>query len=154
MFNRIQTQNFTVEVWEWICNFTQHFIMDVITYPRAAMVCMAKYIITNSFIFCCCICFVRNVVVFDFNLEVCHCYFHFHFQSFNGKSIISKELVVHKRYCVKPSYTVISWAIYVKCVENGESLWSLRWRHNGDDSVSNRQPHDCLFNRLFKRRSK
>ena len=23
----------TVEVWEWICNFTPHYIMDVITYP-------------------------------------------------------------------------------------------------------------------------
>ena len=31
---------------------------------------------------------------------------------------------------------------------------SLQWRHNGHDSVSNHQPHDCLFNRLFRRRSK
>ena len=31
---------------------------------------------------------------------------------------------------------------------------SLKWRHNGRDSVSNHQPHDCLFNRLFKRRLK
>ena len=30
----------------------------------------------------------------------------------------------------------------------------LRWRQNGRDSVSNHQPHDCLFNRLFRRRSK
>ena len=30
----------------------------------------------------------------------------------------------------------------------------LRWRHNGHDSVSNHQPHDCLLNRLFRRRSK
>ena len=30
----------------------------------------------------------------------------------------------------------------------------LRWRHNGCDSVSNHQPHDCLLNRLFRRRSK
>ena len=29
-----------------------------------------------------------------------------------------------------------------------------RWRHNGHDSVSNHQPHDCLLNRLFRRRSK
>ena len=28
------------------------------------------------------------------------------------------------------------------------------WRHNGRDSVSNHQPHDCLLNRLFRRRSK
>ena len=32
--------------------------------------------------------------------------------------------------------------------------FSLRWRHNGRDGVSNHQPHDCLLNRLFGRRSK
>ena len=31
---------------------------------------------------------------------------------------------------------------------------SLLWRHNGHDSVSNHQPHDCLLNRLFRRKSK
>ena len=31
---------------------------------------------------------------------------------------------------------------------------SLQWRHNGNDSVSNHQPHNCLLNRLFRRRSK
>ena len=30
----------------------------------------------------------------------------------------------------------------------------LQWRHNGCDSVSNHQPHDCLLNRLFRCRSK
>ena len=30
----------------------------------------------------------------------------------------------------------------------------LQWRHNGRDSVSNHQPHDCLLNRLFRRRSR
>ena len=38
------------------------------------------------------------------------------------------------------------------------SFWSLgstlRWRHNGHDSVSNNQPQDCLLNRLFRRISK
>ena len=32
--------------------------------------------------------------------------------------------------------------------------WSLQWRHDGRDSVSTHQPHDCLLNRLFRRRSK
>ena len=35
-----------------------------------------------------------------------------------------------------------------------EAVVTLRWRHNGRDSVSNHQPHDCLPNRLFRRRSK
>ena len=34
------------------------------------------------------------------------------------------------------------------------AIWALRWRHNGCNSVSNHQPHDCLLNRLFRRRSK
>ena len=29
----------------------------------------------------------------------------------------------------------------------------LHWRHNARDVVSNHQPHDCLLNRLFRRRS-
>ena len=31
---------------------------------------------------------------------------------------------------------------------------SLQWRHNEHDGVSNHQPHDCLLNRFFRRRSK
>ena len=30
---------------------------------------------------------------------------------------------------------------------------TLRWRHNGHDGVSRHQPHDCLPNCLFRRRS-
>ena len=32
--------------------------------------------------------------------------------------------------------------------------WSLRWRHNDHDGLSYHQPHGCLLNRLFSRRSK
>ena len=31
---------------------------------------------------------------------------------------------------------------------------TLQWRHNGCDDVSDHQPHECLPNRLFRRRSK
>ena len=31
---------------------------------------------------------------------------------------------------------------------------SLRWRHNDYAGVSNHQPHGCLLNRLFRRKSK
>ena len=30
---------------------------------------------------------------------------------------------------------------------------TLQWRHNEPDSVSDHQPHGCLLNRLFRRRS-
>ena len=32
--------------------------------------------------------------------------------------------------------------------------FSLQWHHNERDGVSNHQPHDCLLNRSFRRRSK
>ena len=35
-----------------------------------------------------------------------------------------------------------------------ESSDSLHWRHNDHGGVSNHQPHGCLLNRLFRRRSK
>ena len=30
---------------------------------------------------------------------------------------------------------------------------SLQWRHNESDGVPNHEPHDCLLNHLFRRRS-
>ena len=34
------------------------------------------------------------------------------------------------------------------------AIHALQWRHNEHDGVSNHQPHDCLLNRLYRRRSK
>ena len=42
-----------------------------------------------------------------------------------------------------------SW-IFISKIEE----FTLRWRHNGHDGVSNHQPRDCLLNRLFRCRSK
>ena len=33
-------------------------------------------------------------------------------------------------------------------------IWPLQWHYNGRDGVSNHKPHDCLLDRLFRRRSK
>ena len=49
---------------------------------------------------------------------------------------------------------------YVNAVNWGEPdgnelfVVSLQWRHNDHDGVSNHQPHGCLLNCLFRRRSK
>ena len=60
-------------------------------------------------------------------------------------------------------YTATSWQnhnktkhIRVMCTFYGICcvVATLEWRHNGRDSVSNHQPHDCLLNRLFRRRPK
>ena len=69
----------------------------------------------------------------------------------------SQEISSHNIYLVVPKYpgfstrrvnNVLRWA------SNPFEGAPLRWRHNGRDSVSNHQPHDCLLNRSFRRRSK
>ena len=42
----------------------------------------------------------------------------------------------------------------VRAVTNSMAGMALHWRHNDHGGVSNHQPHGCLFNRLFWRRSK
>ena len=55
---------------------------------------------------------------------------------------IFKEIVIFLKACGTPTgEREIPWG-------------SLRWRHNGCDSVSYHQPHHCLLNRLFRRRWK
>ena len=43
------------------------------------------------------------------------------------------------------SVAIMDWSIV---------LIALQWHHNGCDGVSNRRPHHCLLNSLFRRRSK
>ena len=62
---------------------------------------------------------------------------------------ISVYLPVRRRYNAVSYNTIL----------NITMLWpswniALQWRHNGRDGVSNHQSHDCLLNRLFRRRSK
>ena len=45
-------------------------------------------------------------------------------------------------------------SISLNAISKVLSLHPLQWRQNGRDSVSNHQTHDCLLNRLFRRRSK
>ena len=42
---------------------------------------------------------------------------------------------------LRVSHAIVAWS-------------SLHWRHNDHDGVSNHQPHVCLLNRSFRRRSK
>ena len=50
--------------------------------------------------------------------------------------------------CLRPPGTTLSHEVQDFFIR------TLHWRHNGHDSASNHQPHDCLLNRLFRRRSK
>ena len=62
------------------------------------------------------------------------------------------NLFLTKKYCI---YGEQHW----KMKSNINKKWSscfrpLQWRHNDRDGVSNHQHHHCLFNRLFRHRSK
>ena len=71
-------------------------------------------------------------------------------------------VLVHRRLCRhllgrrESEWPILFWS------ESVISLWeegrggtvALQWRNNGRDCVSNHQPHHCLLNRLFGRRSK
>ena len=53
-----------------------------------------------------------------------------------------------------------AWSLYYpiwylnKMLLCSTDVYTLHWRHNGRDSVSNHQPHDCVLNHLFRRKSK
>ena len=70
-------------------------------------------------------------------------------------------------------HSLVTWSLVMNSSrEEFRRLWPKKWnddmitlyvaswlaplqrRHNGCDGVSNHQPHDCLFNRLFRRISK
>ena len=53
----------------------------------------------------------------------------------------------HKRW----SAVFRFWNVVILCFS---IITALHWRHNDHAGVSNHQPHGCLLNRLFRRRSK
>ena len=62
-------------------------------------------------------------------------------------------------HCIKGSVLwshrrVISGTLRRICCLSLFRIKTLQWRHNDHDGVSNHQPHGCLLNRLFRRRSK
>ena len=72
---------------------------------------------------------------------------------FNGMCTNTPSIFsgVSQHRCLRLSTNVSIWYIdqtSIICVEH-----TLHWSHNGHDSVSNHQPHHCLLNRLFRRRS-
>ena len=61
-------------------------------------------------------------------------------------------------YSLETRYNELFNMMHTAPQRETQSGWSLElpllWRYNGHGSVSNHQPHDCLLNRLFRRRSK
>ena len=52
------------------------------------------------------------------------------------------------------SFSKVVGHICMPCSVKRHRISTLQWRHNDQGSVSNHQPHGCLLNHLFRRRSK
>ena len=84
---------------------------------------------------------LRGLYQITVNIAIIIHYIHIH------KSILYNRHLLANRTCqltVKNMWEMHLWHF----------ICTLQWRHNGHDSVSNHQPHGCLLNRLFRRRSK
>ena len=54
----------------------------------------------------------------------------------------------------RPHYWGVWKSQWIAQLWDAKTHFTSRWRHNEHDGVSNHQPHDCLFKRLFRRISK
>ena len=70
-------------------------------------------------------------------------------------SVFTNNLIPYVYRLPRPKFRLYSSSVMQQtCWVWKYSTSSSLWRHNGGDGVSNHRPHDCLFNRLFRRRSK
>ena len=74
-----------------------------------------------------------------------------HWEVYNCRHIIIKGVA---NWLASAQWIMVVHVVGYKWLKVSENSQTLQWRHNGHDSVSNHQPHDCLLNRLFRRRSK
>ena len=84
--------------------------------------------------------------------------------SYNQHSIDFYDIFSRfSHWVARQSYDWYNWSNVSKvtlkmgkngAVTNNKTRIALLWCHNGRDGVSNHQPHQCLLNRLFRRRSK
>ena len=85
--------------------------------------------------------------------------FETHYLNINPKHYITGKLI----WYVTCDWWLIKMAVIYTSIgsicmnpnhRNTHIFLPLQWHHNGGDGVSNHKPHDCLLNRLFRRRSK
>ena len=67
-------------------------------------------------------------------------------------STLYKILIIYISVNLRCIWRVVSLLVDIE--SSNLFAYTLQWRHNRRDGVSNRQPHDCLLNRLIRRRSK
>ena len=92
-----------------------------------------------------------NVIVVRKQAPFCRRYFQVHFREWKFCILLKFHFSLSLRVQLKK----ISIGLDNGLASNRrQAIISLQWRLNGHDGISNHQPHDCLLNRLFGRRSK
>ena len=145
-----------VEVWDWISNFIQHLTLRVIDYSCWNKIYVSKrgswwwkiklepYDSMQSIEY-------RSPTDFIYMYPIFK-WVQWLDKYGSGAGIFSQELspVATPYYNQAIFSNLMRW----KTSQVISEIVPLRWRHNDHDSVSNHQPHGCLLNRLFRRRSK
>ena len=71
-----------------------------------------------------------------------------------GQGCFVKQYWNHGSESLLPCWFAKHMQIFIKSKSFHKVRLTLQWRHNEHDGVSNHQPHDCLLNLLFRRRTK
>ena len=113
------------------------------------------------------ICYINQMIktktpALTFDEDSLNYLWHSHQRSKNQRDVVPAEWWkgwLTKRCLLK--YKIQGWQMFPfgtctirRCSKVYFNICSLQWHHNGRGGVSNHQLHDCLLNRLFKRRSK
>ena len=108
----------------------------------------------NNDIIASCVCWERLKHTFHYNA------YHWPIYIIHGTTQMWFFLSYHHWYfSAQPQLP--SWSMYIAIHPRNYPHFlllycclSLQWRYNERDGISNHQPHNCLFNRFFRRRAK
>ena len=100
---------------------------------------------------------IMNLLAIDFNTSICWFILCLSFQfPFIILSLAYSVWLFHATEIIAtPATSIIHCPLFsfIKVVCS-QLFITIQWRHNERDGVSNHQPHDCLFSRLFKAQTK
>ena len=110
----------------------------LITFPNECLSCSKKILL--------------NLVAKN---EILHIFL-YHWMTSYGYNIVDSCIISFNLNCIMQLKQFYNIATKVSSSKQCYYFWwsTLHWRHNEHDGVSNHQPHGCLLNRLFRRRSK
>ena len=77
---------------------------------------------------------------------------HYHYHNLEKRTLLYNQ--EHKLPFLSRMLRLVHKTLWYMCSHIRGITQALLWRHNGRDGVPNHQPHDCLLNRPFRRRSK